>query len=153
MWIFPSKNINRCPVRLIDKYMSLCPPVGKNSKANFYLRRLEKTNPAQWYSTRVLGINAIRKTVQEMVKSVRLDGFFTNHSLRRSGTTRLFQAGVDRKIIKEFTGHSSDAVDNYQVTSEEQRHELSSIWQVNQLKLMTKHQCQNSMNLLKNKKK
>ena len=62
-----------------------------------------------------------------MLKDVKLDGFFTNHSLRQSGTTRLFQAGVDRKIIKEFTGHSSDAVDNYQVTSDNQRRELSAI--------------------------
>ena len=51
VWIFPSKNINRCPVRLIDKYMSLYPSVGKNGKSNFYLRSLEKTNPAQWYSS------------------------------------------------------------------------------------------------------
>ena len=127
VWIFPSQNVVRCPVRLIDKYISLCPPVGKNGKSNFYLRSLEKITPAQWYSTRVLGVNAIRKTVTEMLKSAKLDGFFTNHSLCRSGTTRLFQAGVDRKIIKEFTGHSSDAVDNYQVTSEGQCREISSI--------------------------
>ena len=62
-----------------------------------------------------------------MLKSAHLDGFFTNHSLRRSGTTRLFQAGVDRKIIKEFTGHTSDAVDNYQVTSHEQKRQMSEI--------------------------
>ena len=41
--------------------------------------------------------------------------------------TRLFQAGVDRKIIKEFTGHVSDAVDQYQVTSDQQRREVSAI--------------------------
>ena len=54
-------------------------------------------------------------------------GFFSNHSLRRSSTTRLFHAGVDRKLIKEFTGHVSDAVDNYQVTSDAQRQQLSEI--------------------------
>ena len=38
VWVFPSENIVRCPVRLVDKYVSLLPPVGKkNSKANFYL--------------------------------------------------------------------------------------------------------------------
>ena len=40
---------------------------------------------------------------------------------------RLFQAGVNRKVIKEFTGHVSDAVDKYQITSEEQRENLSKI--------------------------
>ena len=52
---------------------------------------------------------------------------FTNHSLRRSGATRLFQANVDRKLVKEATGHSSDAVDAYQVTSDQQRQRLSKV--------------------------
>ena len=33
----PSSNVNKCPVRLVDKYMSLLPPVGPKSKPNFYL--------------------------------------------------------------------------------------------------------------------
>ena len=46
--IFPSHNMVRCPVKLIDKYISLCPQVTEKSKKdNFYLRTLEKTNPAQ----------------------------------------------------------------------------------------------------------
>ena len=128
VWIYPSDNINCCPVRLIDKYISLCPPVKSvKHKSNFYLRSLEKINPAQWYSHQVVGICTLRKTIGRMLKDAKLDGFFTNHSLRRSGTSRLFQAGVDRKIIKEYTGHRSDVVDQYQITSEAQRQELSAI--------------------------
>ena len=127
-WIYPSKNISRCPVRLIDKYMGLCPPVtDPNGKANLYLRSLTRTTPAQWYSYRVLGVHSIRQTIKELLKHSELDGFFTNHSLRRTGTTRLFNAGVDRKIVKEYTGHTSDAVDAYQITSHTQREELSKI--------------------------
>ena len=55
VWIFPSENVNRCPVRLIDKYMSLCPAIGPKSIPNFYLICLDKINPAQWFSNRVLG--------------------------------------------------------------------------------------------------
>ena len=29
VWVYPSENVNRCPVRLVDKYISLLPPVGK----------------------------------------------------------------------------------------------------------------------------
>ena len=127
VWVHPSENITRCPVRLVDKYMGLCPGVVPGSgKANFYLRSLTKTTPAQWYSSRVLGINSIKKTVGNLLKDAKLDGFFTNHSLRRSGTTRLFQAGVDRKLVKEYTGHTSDAVDKYQITSAGQREALSN---------------------------
>ena len=68
-----------------------------------------------------MGVNTLRKVVRKLLKSAELDGYFTNHSLRRSGTTRLFQAGVERKIVKEYTGHTSDAVDQYQITSADQR--------------------------------
>ena len=112
VWINPNtNNVNRCPVRLIDKYMSLLPPVKNDtSKHNFYLRSMECPNPAQWYTSQVVGLNTLRKTVSELLKNAKLDGFFTNHSLRRSSATRLFQAGVDKKIIREITGHKSDAL-------------------------------------------
>ena len=117
VWIFPNKkDTNRCTVRLVDKYLSLCPT--KTSKCNFYLRSLEKSNPAQWYGNQVLGQNTLREVVKNLLKNAKLDGYFINYSLRRSGTTRLFQAGVDRKLIKEFTGHASDVVDKYAITSE-----------------------------------
>ena len=127
VWVHPAKDVNRCTVRLVEKYMSLCPEVGPKNKPNFYLRPLEKRNPAQWYSTRVVGVNTLRKVTAKLLKSAELDGYFTNHSLRRSGTTRLFQAGVDRKLIKEYTGHVSDAVDQYQVTSDKQRQHMSEV--------------------------
>ena len=65
--------------------------------------------------------------VGKILKEAKMEGFFSNHSLRRTGTTGLFQAGVDRKIIKEYTGHVSDAVDIYQITSEHQKENLRKI--------------------------
>ena len=59
--------------------------------------------------------------------SAGIEGFFTNHSARRTGGTRLFRAGVQRKAVKEATGHSSDAVDKYQITSDEQRAMMSRV--------------------------
>ena len=82
VWIFPSSNINRCLVRLVDKYVSLCPEVGPKNKPNFYLRSLEKTNPAQWYGVQPIGKNSLSKVVKNLLKSANLDGYFTNHSLR-----------------------------------------------------------------------
>ena len=63
------------------------------------------------------------------MKAAGYEGFFSGHSLRRTGTSRLFQAGVQRKIIKECTGHTSDAVDKYQITSDHQRQCVSKISQ------------------------
>ena len=35
---------------------------------------------------------------------------FKNHSMRKSTCTRLFSKGVDPQLIKEQTGHKSEAV-------------------------------------------
>ena len=67
------------------------------------------------------------KVVGQLLKNAKLDGYFTNHSLRRTVTTRLFQTGVDQKIMKEFTGHVSDAIDKYQIMSNDQKEQLSKI--------------------------
>ena len=128
VWVYPnSENISRCPVRLVDKYISLCPPYFK--KENFYLQSLTKTNPAQWYAEQVVGINSLKKVIKNLLGCANIESYFTNHSLRRTGSTRLFQAGIERKIVKEVTGHSSDAVDAYQITSELQREEVSKVLQ------------------------
>ena len=104
VWIFPSKNINRCPVHLVEKYLGLCPK-NYHKKANFYLQSLKVTNPKQWYSREVLGQCSVKKVVKDLLMSAKIDGYFTNHSRRRTGGTHLFQAGVERKLVKEFTGH------------------------------------------------
>lgn len=125
VWVYPSENVNRCPVRLTQKYLSLCPQYFK--KPNFYLQSRVKYTPNVWYAGQVVGQNSIAKVIQELMKEAKIEGFFTNHSLRRSGGTRLFNAGVDRKLVKEAMGHKSDAVDQYQVTSDQQRELLSKI--------------------------
>ena len=126
VWVYPNESdINKCPVRLIQKYLSLCPPYYK--KPNFYLQSLSKPTPTQWYCEQVVGKCTIAKVVKSLMERAGIDGFFTNHSARRTGGTRLFRAGVDRKLVKEATGHTSDTVDKYQITSDEQREMMSNI--------------------------
>ena len=43
VWVYPSENVNRCPVRLTQKYLSLCPDYVK--KPNFYLQSKQKYTP------------------------------------------------------------------------------------------------------------
>ena len=121
------KNPVRCPVRLVDKYIRLLPPVKPGKKPNFYLRSLKKFTPVQWFGEQVVGLNSLKKVMGEVAKSAKLEGFVSNNSLRRTGTTGLVRGGVERKLVKEYTGHTSDAVDQYQITSDEQRKQLSKI--------------------------
>jgi len=52
------------------------------------------------------------------VKMLGLMTFFTNHSLRTSAATRLYDAGVDEQLIMLQTGHRSTAgVRSYKRTS------------------------------------
>ena len=126
VWVCPSSDVTRCPVRLVEKYIKLCPD-NYFQKPNFYLQSLQKPTPSKWYASQVVGQNTLGKVIKTMLHDARIDGYFTGHSLRRSGTTRLFQAGVERKIIKEITGHKSDAVDCYAITSDEQKQQISEI--------------------------
>ena len=127
VWMKPNNDWRRCPVRLIEKYINLLPTVG--AKPNFYLQSLRRTKPTCWYSTVPIGINRLRKTVGLLLKDAGLDCFFTNHSLRRTCATRLFQAGQDMKLVQEITGHISDAVYKYQCTSDAQKMRASGIIQ------------------------
>ena len=125
VWVYPSAIPERCCVRLVEKYMKLCPPYYK--KSNFYLQSLPKPTPSQSYGEQVVGQQTLSKTVKRLFEEAKIEGFFMNHSCRRSGTTRLFQAGVPKKLIKEVTGHRSDAVDNYAETSDVQCEMISNI--------------------------
>ena len=125
VWVYPSEDKTRCPVRLVEKYLSLCTPYQK--KNNFYLQSLQRPTPKRWYCNQVIGQNSISKVVKQMMIDANIEGFFTNHSLRRTGGMRLFRGGVDRKLVKEVTGHRSDSVDAYQITSDEQHSTISKI--------------------------
>ena len=73
--------------------------------------------------------------MSSMLKDAGLDGYFTNHSLRRTCATHLFQAGESTKIVKEITGHISDVVNKYQSTSDAQKTRASNIIQGNHSQL------------------
>ena len=128
VWIKPNMNDwTQHPVRIVEKYFNLL--LTEGAKPNLYLQSLKKPRPNCWYSSTPIGINNLRKVVSTMLRDAGLNGFFTNHSLRRTCATRLFQSGESVKIIKEITGHISDSVHNYQTTSDAQRMHASAIIQ------------------------
>ena len=117
---------SRCPVRLFRLYNNLCP---KDRPENaFYLQPLRKPKQDCWFAAKPLGHNPLDSMVKEMCKAAGITGYKTNHSLRATTATRLFQAGVDEQLIMERTGHRSlDGVRSYKRTSPEQRQALSDI--------------------------
>ena len=108
----------RCPVKILDIYLSKLPP---HPKA-FYLQWMPKTpEPGKpWYKVTPVGVNPLKNM---MPKICQLAGIsrYTNHSLRATATTRMFNSGINEKVIAEFSGHkNSHALRQYERTSVEQ---------------------------------
>ena len=118
----------RCVVRIVDTYMKRCP---KDSLLNaFYLKPLQKfKGKSVWYSTVPLGHNKLNSMVKTMMSEAGVEGYYTNHSLRATAVSRLFQNDVDDKLIKGVTGHRSDALQGYKRETEEQLLKVSKIVQ------------------------
>ena len=114
MYVYKNVNQHRCPVHLFEKYCSLCPKIAKHEE--FYLHPIVKPTPWQWYADKPIGINALHSTVKWLAESAGLQGRFSNHSLRASSTTHLFDKGIPEKVIKEISGHCSDCVWEYECT-------------------------------------
>ncbi|CAG2195298.1 unnamed protein product [Mytilus edulis] len=118
-------NPDRCIVRLYKKYIEHCP---EQTKTNvFYLRPLSKPKENIWYTAQPIGLNTLAATVGKMCTEAGLQGFRSNHSLRATAATRLYECGVDEQIISEVTGHRSDAVREYKRTSETMRRDACGI--------------------------
>ena len=96
----------------------------------FYLRPLDSVKDdasSPWYYSSPVGERKLNSMVKEMFAAVGITGK-TNHSLRATGASALFQANVPEKIIQERTGHRSvKALRLYERTTEKQHQDVSEV--------------------------
>ena len=89
---------------------------------------MDKPTPTCWYSRKPIGHHKLEGTVARLCNEAGIPGFRTNHSLRATAATRLYNAGVDEQQVMERTGHQSlDGVRSYKHTSMQQKEALSDI--------------------------
>ena len=121
---------DHCHCKLLDAYINKLPEEAK-TKDLFYVRPLEDVKPDSskpWYYCAPIGHNKLFKMVSEMCKLASIPGHHSNHSLRATGATQLYTAGVPEKIIQKRTGHRSvECLRSYKRTSEKQQHAVSKI--------------------------
>lgn len=98
-------NPERCFVRIYKKYMEMSPQDRRDN--SFYLQPLQAQKPHIWYSRQPYGANTLAKFVKDMCDAAGITGYRTNHSLRATTATRLYQSGVDEMLIMHKTGHRS----------------------------------------------
>ena len=123
VFVYEASDIRRCPVRLFRKYIGLLPE--PKSCRKLYMRPKVKFTPSVWFNDQPYGNNKVFTTVKEICAKGGFEGKFTNHSLRASSASRLYQNDVPEQMIKEITGHRSDCVRTYKRTSDEIRESAS----------------------------
>ena len=93
---------------MLDLYISKLPP-GAVEKDMFYCWPLEQKD--YWYyinnSAQPRGKHQLNEMVNNTCKEAEINGHYSNHSLRASGVSVLFQSEVPEKIIQDVTGHRS----------------------------------------------
>ena len=105
-------------VYLYEKYVSLLPKESKSDALYKYAAVSAKRTPHTWYVDKPVGINVLSKCVGNLMAKIGREGKFTNHSLRVSAATRMFNEGIEEQVVKEKTGHRLDAVRAYKRTAE-----------------------------------
>ena len=92
--------------------------------------RKHETSSAPWFSMNPIGRNTLAKMVKEICSDGNIAGHKTNHSLRATGASELYHAGVPENIIKERTGHMSlTGLHHYEHTADSQHRVVSQILQ------------------------
>ena len=120
----PIANREHCPVRILYSYFCKL-PVNRTCPA-LYLRPVKNFTPNRWYIDRPVGVNKLQNVVKSVCQQAGLEGFYTNHSLRSTAATRMYQSNVSEQVIQEITGHRSLAVCGYKRTSDSQKKEASA---------------------------
>ena len=116
----------RCLVYLLDLYFSKFPDNAKDVDY-FYLRPRKKFKPDMpWYDCSPVGKETMKKYVATMCAAAGLERK-TNHSLRATGASTMFHAGVPDKLIRDVTGHRSNALHLYERPTLQQKQEVSKI--------------------------
>ena len=107
-------------MKLLDFYIKKLP----ENPPGFYLRPLERApeDPLKpWYAKVKVGVNTLKGFLPEISEKAGIGVRYTNHSLRATAVTRMYENGVPEKIISEKSGHRSlKALRTYEHTSETQ---------------------------------
>ena len=121
------ENTPMCLVFLLDKYFDKLSLFAFENDV-LYCRPKASTPTVDcvaWYEAAPVGKNKLGNMVKEMCIEGNV-AVKTNHSLRATGASSMFQNNVPEKIIQNTTGHRSlEALRKYEKTSVEQHQAVS----------------------------
>ena len=88
---------DQCLLTLLDLYMSKLPPAAFQQDIFYYRPSDDYKSDGPWYSQQPRGKHYLSKMVKSMFSNSGDRSEYSNHSLRASGATELFQAEVPKK--------------------------------------------------------
>ena len=122
---------DRDHVFILDKYFSKVPAEMIENDERFYLRPMQQVagyDGAQWFYRQNIGQNKVKTMVKTIFEAAEIQGKYTNYSLRATGASALFSAGVPEAVIQKRTGHkSTEALRLYERVSEDQQVAVANI--------------------------
>lgn len=96
-FFFNQQCPEQCVACLYQKYLALRPVVLSDA---LYLQPLSKPRDDCWYKTKPVGHNPLLSlTVKKVTEKLGLEGYYTNHSLRRTCATRLYRKGIEGQQV------------------------------------------------------
>ncbi len=115
----------RCVVKLLDAYLTLLPP----NAPYFYMRVLDDADPTKHCVMKQrVGINSLKNILPELSEKSGVGVHYTNHSLRATAITRMFNSGIPEKVIAETSGHkSTKALRCYEHTSQQLKQDVTKV--------------------------
>ena len=137
----PNKeNPQRCLGRLYKLYTSLCPADRPDSA--FYLAPLTHPKENCWFKRVPLGHCKLAEVVPRLMRSASIPGYFTNHFLRVTAATRLYDAEVDEATIMDRTGHRSvEGIRTYKRASDKLKQLSSNVLNQNSKRVKVESYC------------
>ena len=100
----------RCHVRMLRLYLSKLHESAFQEDVFYWKPRdnLPDSADEPWYTRKILGHNVLGQLLKRMCGRAGIDSTNkTNHSLRATAISRMFQSGVPQKVVMNRSGHLS----------------------------------------------
>ena len=97
---------DRCVVKLLDTYLSLLPL----DASYMYMQAKYKAPPSPFVSSfakQRVEINVLKNILLDVSEKSGIQVRYTNHSLRATAITQMFNSQVNEKIIAKTSGHKA----------------------------------------------
>lgn len=101
-------NVEGVKLNIVEVYEFYCSKLNPGCTALFQKPKYKKWSNSLWFDNVPLGVNKISDMMKRISECCHLSRTYTNHSVRATAITVMYQGGVDTKQICKITKHKSE---------------------------------------------